>query len=108
MMQKCVLNSQVSNHDSHDKGKCHRMDFHLLSECCGIEYTKAIDTCNFIQPMLEKVKDSQKPLPGPSPQGGSNSRPLVYKTSALTTELWRLQLFFYHLWSLTFFCTLAM
>ena len=24
-----------------------------------------------------------------SPQGGSNSRPLVYKTSALTTELWR-------------------
>ena len=25
----------------------------------------------------------------PSPQGGSNSRPLVYKTSALATELWR-------------------
>ena len=25
-----------------------------------------------------------------SPQWGSNSRPLVYKTSALTTELWRL------------------
>ncbi len=25
----------------------------------------------------------------PSPQGGSNSRPLVYKTSALSTELWR-------------------
>ena len=24
-----------------------------------------------------------------SPQGGSNSRPLVYKTSALATELWR-------------------
>lgn len=24
-----------------------------------------------------------------SPQWGSNSRPLVYKTSALTTELWR-------------------
>ena len=24
-----------------------------------------------------------------SPQGGSNSRPLVYKTSALSTELWR-------------------
>ena len=26
-----------------------------------------------------------------SPQWGSNSRPLVYKTSALTTELWRLR-----------------
>lgn len=25
-----------------------------------------------------------------SPQAGSNCRPLVYKTSALTTELWRL------------------
>jgi len=28
-----------------------------------------------------------------SPQGGSNSRPLVYKTSALSTELWRLLIF---------------
>ena len=32
---------------------------------------------------------SKKPLLRHSPQGGSNSRPLVYKTSALTTELWR-------------------
>ena len=28
-----------------------------------------------------------------SPQGGSNSRPLVYKTSALATELWRQAIF---------------
>ena len=31
----------------------------------------------------------KKPRLRHSPQGGSNSRPLVYKTSALTTELWR-------------------
>ncbi len=31
----------------------------------------------------------KKPRFRRSPQGGSNSRPLVYKTSALTTELWR-------------------
>ena len=43
---------------------------------------------------LEKKETAMKNKNVHSPQGGSNSRPLVYKTSALTTELWRLGMHF--------------
>ena len=40
-----------------------------------------------VEYLLQKKKKEKKNKG--SPQRDSNSRPLVYKTSALTTELWR-------------------
>ena len=41
-------------------------------------------------PQFNRKLNIKKKIKLGSPQWGSNSRPLVYKTSALTTELWRL------------------
>ena len=65
-------------------------DFKILKETtvlCFSEIIHFILKC--IMTILEKKQSLKRKIIG-SPQGGSNSRPLVYKTSALTTELWRL------------------
>ena len=70
-----LVSNNITNNDIH-------MHRHAsINMFCGLRKTAILQT-------LKMVKNGHtKNGTFPSPQGGSNSRPLVYKTSALATEL---------------------